>query len=143
LVKNGADAKPSAEQIAKWVVAAFDMYSTAQMRQMVSYQRTKLKRTSTEMHAEMMEDKKQEAAKKAAEGARFGAIAEEQRKLKVPLRVSFPAFTRLSLAFHSQLHSAFTRLSLIFHSAAPSLVRRRFAARAVRRLAGCGEEGQG
>ena len=101
MVKNGADAKPSAEQIAEWVAATFDMYSTAQMRQMVSYQRTKLKRTSTEMHAKMMEDKKQEAAKKAAEGARIGAIAEKQRKLKVPLRVSCRAFTR-------RFHSPFT-----------------------------------
>ncbi len=85
------------------------MYSTAQMKEVVRKQRFKLKRSTT---TEMMEAKKRKAAKaaeQAAEGARVGAIAEEQRKLKVPLRLSCPACTRLALA-------AFSQLSLSFHS---------------------------
>jgi hypothetical protein len=73
------------------------------MKNVVYYQRTKLKSTSTEMHAEMVQSTVQKAAEKAAEEARFGAIVEEQRKLKVPLRVSCPACTR---RFHSPLSLA-------------------------------------
>jgi hypothetical protein len=118
LGENGADAKPSAEQIAKWAVA-FDMYTTAQMKVVVHNQRAKMKRTLTEMHAE-------KAAEKAAEEARFGAIVEEQRKLKVRLRVSCPACTR---RLHSPLSlAAFTRPCRVLHDDTAQLRRTHRAA---------------
>ena len=42
MVENGADAKPSDEQIAAWV-AKFTAYTTEEMKQMVLNRRAKLK----------------------------------------------------------------------------------------------------
>ena len=164
LLTHDKGAVPTDDEYAAWV-ALLKNRSKLQLQQLVSHQRTLLTKKAEELKlpfadaaehiAAAFELAKQESAAKAEERERFAAgrpqrdrereLKEREREQRVrpvsgaPLCRASSAPPRRLRRRRSRMRSTSGRGS---RGCGPSLVRR-FAARAVRRLAGCGEEGRG